>query len=82
MMNINVTLHQANLIRYSVWQSGRVGGGGGGGGWGGCGQRIEVFVKIKKNIRGRGGEVGAGEGRGWSGDGGGGQCGCAQRIEV
>ena len=39
--------------------SGRVGGGGG---QGGCERRIEVFVKIKKNIFGEG--IGSG-GSGW-----------------
>ena len=61
-------------------------GGGGvrgvGGGQGGCEQRIEVFVKIKKIILfGRGGGLGgrSGGGRVW---GGGGQGGCERRIEV
>ena len=50
---------------------GGVRSGGGGRGWGsqgGCEQRIEVFVKIKKKI-------------GWVGLGGG-QSGCERRIEV
>ena len=49
-------------------------GGGGGGGQGGCEQRIEVFVKIKKKKLGWGRE---GEGSGLGGQGG-----CERRIEV
>ena len=43
------------------------GGGSGSGGQGGCEQRSEVFVKIKKK---------------WGGGSGGGQGGCERRIEV
>ena len=51
----------------------RVGGCTGWGDQGGCEQRIEVFVNIKKKKIGGGGEVGLG-GRG--------QGGCDQRIEA
>ena len=47
------------------------------GGQGGCEQRIEVFVKIKKKIFFGGGGVGGGVGVGF-----GGQSGCERRIEV
>ena len=50
---------------------------GGGGGQGGCERRIEVFVKIPKNIFGG---WSGGEGSGWGG--GGGQGRCDLRIKV
>ena len=56
----------------------RVQGGGGWGGQGGCERRIEVFVKIKKKIRG----WGVGSGGGWSGGQVEGQGRCELRSEV
>ena len=64
-------------MKIFFWGGGGRGGGGsgrGGRGWGsqgGCEQRIEVFVKIKKKMAGSG----------WRG-GGGGQGGCERRIEI
>ena len=47
---------QKKKIFFFFWGGGQVGGGGcsGGGSQGGCEQRIEVFVKIKKKIGGMG----------------------------
>ena len=52
----------------------------GGGGQDGCESRIEIFVKIQKNIRGEGGWRGGGIRGGGVGLGGHG--GCERRIEV
>ena len=57
--------------------------GGRGRGQGGCERRIEVFVKIQKNIfLGGWGGGGGGVGGQWEGSGWGGQGGCERRIEV
>ena len=49
---------------FFFWGGVRSGGGGGGGSQGGCEQRIEVFVKIKKKKIGWVG-LGGWEGSGW-----------------
>ena len=67
-MDVNQELKFFWKIQKKNWGGGRVGlwGGPGWGGQDGCEQRIEVFVKIKKNIF-FGGGVGGGRvgGSGW-----------------